>query len=626
MTSANQVRGVWMNKNTGAKGSQWVFCQGAIGQPVLTELNAVFADADGDIYLQASQGLKLVSGVIDQQSGLLVSWKGDTTSRGYVGVTGIDDHGVKKIVTLSSSGWLYLFSTDFQKVDSVQVSNSADQIFWLIKSDGKLDANGIATLWIETVKTDIVPSTYGLTRIDFDPQSMAYQSHFYPLRSLPGANAPLGQNPFKAWNDFTPFWVGPQDLRIVALVDDYIQVFSDQGVWVGGAWGTTYPDENTIVPSGPLYLARSISTANNRTNWQNLQDILVGDDFRQQGHGLQRLTWTPDGFEDYLALKVTLREAAGKSDPMSKPIIKIYNLSGTRQLDNFKLRLWYSRQEIYPSVVKSDPYWFWVDSTTLATGCQLDNPNLCWTDVIFNPNNTFIDPGDSSANDGIQLGIHSADWQGWDRTNDFSWNGMDSTNQTDTNLTIYQSGITPGTWVKVWGNEPASSSVPIPSGWHAGPPPVDASAQSVMSFDDTAAWGVTPGTISLNTQSHEEGSASIQLIGSGWNQLQSIPFSWGSNFSNVTLAIEQPATLVNPYWTGQVQVYMESRTFGIYNQWIGQVDLTPLPKGNWTDVSFVVPAWIISNITGAIPDLVFRIVLNTPQLSSGYSVDNLRLQ
>jgi hypothetical protein len=71
---------------------------------------------------------------------------------------------------------------------------------------------------------------------------------------------------------------------------------------------------------------------------------------------------------------------------------------------------------------------------------------------------------------------------------------------------------------------------------------------------------------------------------------------------------------------------MESRTFGIYNQWIGQVDLTPLPKGNWTDVSFVVPAWIISNITGAIPYLVFRIVLNTPQLSSGYSVDNLRLQ
>jgi hypothetical protein len=318
------------------------------------------------------------------------------------------------------------------------------------------------------------------------------------------------------------------------------------------------------------------------------------------------------------------KDVAQKTEQMSKPVIQIINLSSTRQLHNFKMRLWYSRQENYPAAVQADPYHFWTDSTVLASGCQNDNPNLCWTDIIFDQNNGVIDPGDSSTIDGMQLGLHFSNWASWDKTNDFSWQEMNSTFQANQNITIYEKGVAPDVWIKIWGNEPLSSSVPLPYGWRQGPPLVDNSAQMIMSFDDLNGWGLSSGSMQLNTQSSAEGVASIQVTSSGWNLLESRPFPWNAAIKKILLAVYQPGTPLNPGWTGQVQIYVESKSLGVYNQWVGQVDLTSTSKGTWTDLTFRVPDWISCALGSSVPDLVVRIALNVPNSTSGYSVDDLR--
>lgn len=514
-------------------------------------------------------------------------------------------------------------------MDSIKVAGYPDIDFDILKSDGKLDANGVATIWVFAHEETLPDFTYGLYRIDLDPVSLSVASHFYPLQIPAGSSLPQGVNPIQPWQDFTPFCVDSNQVRIVAIADDYIHVFSDHGVWIESPWGTKQVADSSAWyycrPHGALFNAHAIMTTNNRNNWASHSEILIADDFEVVGHGLQRLTWTPDGYDDHLALNIKMRESARSDEPMSKPVLQIENLSAYRQLNDFKVRLWYSRQEGYPSAIQADAYWFEADSITLNTGCLSSNPNLCWTDILY-PSSYALDPSNETAVNAAQLGIHYSDWKAWDRTNDFSWQGVTDTLAANQNITVYLKGSVSDQWTKVWGNVPDSTSVSLPYGWIAGPPVVDESESSILVMDDLNGWGCSGnGTCSLDASFPQAGSYSIAVSGGGWSLLESKAFSYSGGLSRIRVAVRQPLTPINPYWAGQVQVWIESKSSGLYSQWVGQVDMTALAKGSWVDLNFNVPTWISQALSGSVSDLVIKFSVNAPNGAGAYDLDNLRL-
>lgn len=632
----DQVRGLWMDRNDGKYDCRNAFSRHNRNHPYLQFIRSIYADEEGAVYLQCGGGWRLVSGKLDMNTGSLASWKGDTTSKSFAGITGIMDGTLRKFVAVGMDGTVSLYSQDLTDLQTFAAFE--DSIFHpeIVKSDGKLDISGVATIWIfgngrvdpEKDSSKYVPS---LLRIDFNPVTLEHSRHLFPLQIPPAATVDDGVSPISSWDDFIPFWVGGEQLRIVALSEDHLHVFSERGIWIESPWGTKrLPNGNPyyrVIPQmGDLYRAKALMSTNHRKNWQSHQDILVAEDFRFPGHGLRRLGYTPDGFDDHIQLDVRMRESAGSGEMMNKPVLQIENLSSYRQLMDFKVRLWLSREELYPDTILAERYWTEDDMATVETGCSAENPNVCWADILFSED-FVLDPGQVSRIDGIQLGIHPRDWKAWSRSNDPSWQNVRSGLATNENLTVYIKGALPGQWKKVWGKEPSPLSIPLPLGWQPGPPPVDASEEMILGFENMDGWGSEHRSVLVqNGTDKKQGLRCLQVNGGGWNQIESRPFPHQGKIGKVTLAIRQPNPGVNLWWSGQVQVFVESRRLGLYSQWVGQVDLTTLPKGEWTDISLDMPEWLQSRLDVGASDLVLKIAVNTPIGSQPYLLDDLRLE
>jgi hypothetical protein len=89
--------------------------------------------------------------------------------------------------------------------------------------------------------------------------------------------------------------------------------------------------------------------------------------------------------------------------------------------------------------------------------------------------------------------------------------------------------------------------------------------------------------------------------------------------------IKLPTQQSNPDWYGATQLYAEIPSLGLYNAYIGQVELTGLPLGKWQTVSLQIPSNILDKLRGQYTDLVITVVLNVPYDAPGaYLLDNLR--
>jgi hypothetical protein len=89
------------------------------------------------------------------------------------------------------------------------------------------------------------------------------------------------------------------------------------------------------------------------------------------------------------------------------------------------------------------------------------------------------------------------------------------------------------------------------------------------------------------------------------------------------LSLPTPA---NPYWAGATQLYVDCHSHSVYNQYLGQKELTGLATGQFLTMSFDVPSAVQSALSHGCADLSFTIAINVPTNSTGsYLLDNLQL-
>jgi hypothetical protein len=147
---------------------------------------------------------------------------------------------------------------------------------------------------------------------------------------------------------------------------------------------------------------------------------------------------------------------------------------------------------------------------------------------------------------------------------------------------------------------------------------------SILGFEAASDWTVTAGT-KVQSTVRSAGAYSLGISGIGYSELQSPALSsLGPLAAAVNLDVRLPAAQPNPYWFGSVQMYVDCPSRGVYSASLGQVDLTGRPLGVFNHLSFQLPSTVRAQLSGAtFTDLRVRIVLNVPQSSHQYQLDQL---
>jgi len=151
-------------------------------------------------------------------------------------------------------------------------------------------------------------------------------------------------------------------------------------------------------------------------------------------------------------------------------------------------------------------------------------------------------------------------------------------------------------------------------------------AVTVLGFEDPSSWSVSAGTATSSGDA-VQGEASLALTGPGWRTFESVPFGPlpGNVDEDVTVELRLPAQQPNPWWYGQVQLYVDAPSVGLYNSYVGAAELTGLPLEEFVTLTFTLAPWQQSALAAGPSDFVARLALNVPHDAPGtYLFDDLR--
>lgn len=143
-------------------------------------------------------------------------------------------------------------------------------------------------------------------------------------------------------------------------------------------------------------------------------------------------------------------------------------------------------------------------------------------------------------------------------------------------------------------------------------------AETVMGFESTQDWSVTSGAIAL-TSVRSQGEGAINVTPNGHAQLTSAPVSTLSG-PTATLSLDvQPS---GPLSWGQVQLFVNAPSRGLYSAFGGQGSLQGLPSNSFSRLDFALPSDVQQALAGTYSDLTFTLGVGVPQGS--VVLDNLR--
>jgi len=150
----------------------------------------------------------------------------------------------------------------------------------------------------------------------------------------------------------------------------------------------------------------------------------------------------------------------------------------------------------------------------------------------------------------------------------------------------------------------------------------------ILSFEDVTKWSCSQVTITRvsSPKSHLQYSLKFTSVPS-WFEIISVAFSSATlSAPQGTLKMDMwlPTSQPNPSWYGQVQIFVNVPSAGIYGASAGPVQLTSLPTGRFNTLTFTLPANVVSAINGTYDDVSLKLTFSLPSGAGPYYIDNIR--
>ncbi|MEO6598413.1 MAG: LamG domain-containing protein, partial [Polyangiaceae bacterium] len=151
------------------------------------------------------------------------------------------------------------------------------------------------------------------------------------------------------------------------------------------------------------------------------------------------------------------------------------------------------------------------------------------------------------------------------------------------------------------------------------------SASAVLGFESATAWQGL-GSLTLSTE-HTEGNSSLAVQPQGYVLYASDRVAFPAEVRSIALDMKLPAP-APPYWAGAVQLYLDCPTHGVWNSYVGQVELMGLPRDTFTTLTFALSSALRTQLASGCEQMELRLALNVPLTlpAQSYLLDNLRLR
>lgn len=150
-------------------------------------------------------------------------------------------------------------------------------------------------------------------------------------------------------------------------------------------------------------------------------------------------------------------------------------------------------------------------------------------------------------------------------------------------------------------------SPPAPMDMEGGPP-----GEKLEWSYGRAANGPTT-DVSYASGNSTQGDEAI-IVPGGFQEIGS-PVFWTTDIQQIGTEIEVdvyiPVDVPNPYWVGSVALSFDHVATSTYS-WIGQHELTSLPRGQWSTLTFTVPQIVANVLSGDHPNAQFIVTVNGP--------------
>ncbi len=416
--------------------------------------------------------------------------------------------------------------------------------------------------------------------------------------------------------DFSLNYQAENEFRVFALSGTgNILEFSRTGVllerpivsWEGG----------DLVANPILLWPNRISGCSENRFVPSCQSLLVSENF-SRGGGLKKFDVVGNGGAYFHALKVEIKDLSPLEPNISKPSIRMNNLSATKVLYGFKLRYWVSKQEFPSQRILVDKYFANPPNVQAVAGCDPRNLNICYVEITY-PEAVEVESGQMTNPDDLQFGVHFDQYYPgqWNKANDWSMSGVTAEWSETNKVTVYDMDGN-----LIFGLEPEITSAPQPPA---------STSSDVLSFEYFSDWQIESGPIQTISSPCTHGSKCIEFAGSGYRNLLSRPFSMTlpAATSANKLAVDFQIVDFQPgaqYWLGNLQLFLDSRERNLQNVYIGQVDLSSGINKQYFKYKWQLSNDIVAQLRAGISDLVVKFAVNTPVGAGPFRIDNISFE
>jgi hypothetical protein len=180
-----------------------------------------------------------------------------------------------------------------------------------------------------------------------------------------------------------------------------------------------------------------------------------------------------------------------------------------------------------------------------------------------------------------------------------------------------------GALLTVTANMDAGGSVATPQ---AAACTTETGIQRLFGFEEVQSWSSSQAQLSLVTAPVREGCGALGVRGQGYMPVASDPFSTRGLATAAALSVDLfiPNGQPNPSWLGALQMYLSCPSANVFNQYIGQAELTGKPQNVYSTLRFPLPSATLQTLAQPLDDCSFTFALNVNATGNTWILDRLR--